>query len=310
MASSTSLLGVGLVAPHAGHAASSEALQQAGHGAEEIGLSSLWVGDHIVLPENQVTPYPYRGENDERGDYLVSPDNQFYEAFQSLAYLAAFTSKVKLGLSVGILPYRHPLLWAKSLGTLSALSDGRVIFGAGTGWLREEFEALSVDFSTRGLATDRVLKSLRALWEHPKWIVQLDDAAPPVRVVPAFSGARPPIWVGGTGQRALRRVAEYGDVWHPMLRDCPPTKVAESKARLEDSRGADTPVALYATLVLQPRPSDEAPWESNELRGPASHCAELLHRYAEAGVTDVVLSTGGSIGRRLDTVKTLLDSLQ
>ncbi len=303
----TTSLGIGLVAPHAGRAAGPDSLRDVAACAEELGLHSLWVGDHIVLPEHQTTPYPYRGDDDD-GAYQVASDNTFYEAFQSLAFLAACTETVQLGLSVGILPYRHPLLWAKSIGTLAALSGDRVVLGAGAGWLREEFDALNLEFEQRGESTDEVLRTLREVWASDDRATTSNGTR--VRVVPAFVESPPPVWIGGTGGRALRRVREYGDVWHPMLRDCPPAVVADSVARLEDARGESVPVALYATVAIESTPAEVEPWKSNELRGPSTYCAEVLASYADVGVTHAVISTGGGPRRRIDTVASILAELR
>jgi probable F420-dependent oxidoreductase len=303
-------LQVGLLLPHAGRAASAGAIREVAVSAEELGLESIWVGDHVVLPAKQESLYPYRAEGD-KGDYLVTSDNAFLEAFQSLAFAAAHTRRIQLGISVGILPYRHALLWAKSIGTLSVLSEGRVLFGAGVGWLEEEFDALGLDFAGRGASSDRTLALLRELWAEPERPVSLDGGAP-AHVVPAFHGAPPPIWIGGTGARALRRAAELGDCWHPMLRGCPPAAIAEGVGVLQESlpEGTRPEVALYVPLKLEDTVPERTPWEAGLLAGPPEHCAEILEHYREAGVSHIVVSTGGSAQTRLRTAEQLLTALR
>src|SRR4051812_23224944 len=142
------------------------------------------VSDHVVITPDVAEQYP-------------AP---FYEPFTTLSWLAGVTERVRLGTTVLIVPYRHPLLVARMAANLQRLSGGRLVLGVGVGWARQEFAALGVPFERRGRLTDEALATVRAAWAD-----EADYAGPPV-----------PIWVGGHSAAALRRAVRYGDGWHPL----------------------------------------------------------------------------------------------
>ena len=130
--------------------------------AERCGIESLWTVEHVVIPQDYKSPYPYSSTGKIPGGEDVSiPD-----PLLPLAFVAAVTKKVKLATGVLILPQRHPLYVAKEAATLDQLSNGRAILGIGSGWLEEEFSSLGLDFHTRGARTDEAIKSLRVLWNE------------------------------------------------------------------------------------------------------------------------------------------------
>src|SRR6478672_470994 len=124
--------------------------------AERLGFHSVWAGDHLALPRAPTTPYPY---GDAAG--LLPADVSLLDPFAVLAAVAGRTERVRLGFGVTVLPYRHPLVVAKLVASIDALSDGRVILGIGTGWMPEEFAAVGADFGARGRDTDAALAYLR-----------------------------------------------------------------------------------------------------------------------------------------------------
>ena len=177
--------------------------------AEELGYHSLWVSDHIITPRKIDSPYP-------GGRYGVQPEWPFLEPVSTLLFAAATTKRVRLGTSVLVITQRQPVILAKQLATLDVLSEGRLIFGAGAGWMKEEFQALNVPIANHGPRMAEYLDVIRRCWTE-------DD--------PSFDGRyyklgnvgfypkpvqkpHPPIWVGGFADGALRRVAQYGDAWH------------------------------------------------------------------------------------------------
>jgi len=180
--------------------------------AEELGFESVLAGDHIVLPTAGTQQYPYTAD----GSFQRPTDEPFLETMTLLGYLAACTQTIKLGTTVIILPYRNPVVQAKMFSSLDVLSNGRVICGVGVGWLEKEFETLGVPYAQRGPMTDEFLEIFQVLWtqEDPQFhgrfyhIDGIQFSPKPVQQ------PRIPIWVGGHTQRALRRVAKYGDCWH------------------------------------------------------------------------------------------------
>jgi alkanesulfonate monooxygenase SsuD/methylene tetrahydromethanopterin reductase-like flavin-dependent oxidoreductase (luciferase family) len=146
---------------------------------EGLGFDLLMMSDHVVITPDVAVRYP----------------EPFFEPFTTLSWLAGITTRVRLGTTVIVLPYRHPLLVARMAGTLHELSGGRLVLGVGAGGARQEFEALGVPFTQRGQLTDQYLAALR----------QASGAQSPV-----------PIWVGGNSAAAIRRAIKFDAAWHPL----------------------------------------------------------------------------------------------
>src|SRR3972149_916389 len=144
---------LGVFLPISGKAAGG-VLMDAARRAEALGYGSVWTADRIIIPWEITTPYPYS----EGASFIVPPDRPFLEPLTCLAYLAGCTEKIALGMSVLVLPYRHPLYWAKIATTIDHLSRGRLILGVGVGWMAEEFLALGAPFKDRGAFSDEPLE--------------------------------------------------------------------------------------------------------------------------------------------------------
>lgn len=184
------------------------------HIAERAGFDALFVSDHLCIPPDQT--------EGSGGRYL--------DVLAALAYLAGITTRIRIGVSVLVLPYRPAVLTAKQVATIQELSDERMILGVGIGWMKPEFDALGVDLRKRGAIATETLRVLHHLFDN-------GDALPfngKLVKFPAFvfepHPKRPPIWVGGGSPRALDRVVEFGDGWHPMQR------AAELKPMVEQLR--------------------------------------------------------------------------
>ena len=303
-------LRLGALLPNVGAAASPQSIVEFARSAEAMGVGSLWVGDHLLLAEEQEARYPYN----DSGDYVVPSDRNFLDAFTTLAWVAGQTSAVRLGVSVCIAPYRHPAQVAKVLGTLEFLAPGRLVFGVGTGWMRDEFDSLAVPFEDRNAATVRLIRFLRDAGQA-EGPVTIDNAGYPTHRM--FLRPQPPkglpIWIGGNGALARKRAARHGDAWHPALHRQAPAELAEQFAEvkaLAAEVGRD-PEAIELTLFVGVALSDtwrERPWERGMVRGPAEPVMETLLAYADAGVSELVLSIGGSTSRRLATLEALADA--
>jgi probable F420-dependent oxidoreductase len=184
--------------------------------AETLRLDSLFVTDHVVLPASTArSVYPYS----PTGQFPGGGRQDYFEPLTMLAWLAHATRRVRLGTSVLVIPYRHPLVAAKMLATVDVLAKGRVILGAGVGWLREEFEALGAPpFEERGRVTDEYLRLMRMAWTTDP--VTFEGRYCHVREVHLLPKPRQrggiPIWVGGDTEAALRRAGTLGDGWHPI----------------------------------------------------------------------------------------------
>lgn len=228
--------------------------------AEELGYDSLWVGEHVVLPDPRRPPSP------------MEPTAAILDPLISLAFLAAHTDRIRLGTGIVILPQRHPLVLAKELASLDVLSGGRLIFGLGVGYLEPELAAIGVPMASRGRRSDEYLEAMQALWtmERPAYegrFVSFSgvDAHPrPVQ--------RPlPVVVGGEGDAAWRRAARYGHGWYGFRLD--PEQTAEAVRALAAAPRPDGLPRLEISVTPPPGPID----------------ADLVARYAAAGVDRLIL---------------------
>jgi len=195
-------LRIGAKLPHTGSSASGTAVRGAAEALEGAGFDSLWVSDHVVLPERVASRYPFAGDGVARWPTGVD----YLEALLTLATAAAVTSRVTLGTAVLVLPQRQPVLLAKQAATLDALSGGRVVLGVGAGWLAEEFAALGASFEDRGRRMAQAMGVLRSCWSGRH------DG---LHVLPAPAGGPRgiPLLVGGHSSVALRRAGAVGDGW-------------------------------------------------------------------------------------------------
>ena len=205
----------GFTLPGRGPLATPETLGRIARRGEELGYDAVFTGDHILVPRNISSPYPYT----ESGEFPGSPSGESMEQLTLLAFLAGQTGAIRLVTSVIIVPHRNPLVAAKALATLDVLSGGRLVVGVGVGWMREEFEALGLPpFEERGAVTDEYIRAFKELWTSDapefdgKYVNFRDISFLPKPV----QQPHPPIWVGGESRPALRRTAELADGWYPL----------------------------------------------------------------------------------------------
>jgi probable F420-dependent oxidoreductase len=175
---------MGVNVPNFGPGTAPGLLRRWAQTVEGLGFDLLMISDHIAVTPDVAEQYP-------------AP---FYEPFTTLAWLAGLTGTIRLGTTVLIVPYRHPLLIARMAANLNELSGGRLVLGVGVGWAVQEFDALGVPFRQRGKLTDDYLRTVRAAWENDE----------------DYRGGRIPIWVGGNSDAGLRRAVRLGDAWHPL----------------------------------------------------------------------------------------------
>jgi probable F420-dependent oxidoreductase len=204
---------VGVHVPQWGPSATRDGVLAVARTAEEAGLDSVWVADHIVFPLRSGSVYPYRA-----GGVPFAPEDGFLEAMTTLAAIAGATERVSIGTSVLVLPMRNPLLFAKEVATLDVLSGGRTILALGAGWWEEEFIALDAPFRGRGRRLDEQIQILRRLWSDGSlaWDGESFRFEEVVCEPRPVQPGGPPLWIGGTGPRARRRAARLGDGWHGL----------------------------------------------------------------------------------------------
>jgi probable F420-dependent oxidoreductase len=268
---------IGAHLPVYGAAATRDGVLLAAQRIESLGYDSLWVSDHVVIPWEIHSRYP----NNATGDFPLSPATDFLEPLTALTLAAAVTSRVRLGTSVLVLPHRHPVLTAKMLATLDHLAPGRVILGAGVGWMREEIELFGVPYARRGAWTDEAMRIMRACWRDERVsfrgeFFRFDELG----CRPRPANGTIPIWIGGHTDRALARVATLGDGWHAAFPT--PNALGEGIARL---RAACTKVGRDpATLTLSARVGLSA-------KRPAADLLTELRALRDLGVAHVILET-------------------
>ncbi len=186
--------------------------------SESLGYHSLMISDHIAITPSVSERYP----------------EPFYDCFTTLGWLAGQTSQIRLGTTVVVLPYRHPILTARLVANLDQLSGGRFIFGVGVGNPQDEYRVLGVDHSRRGAIADEDLRIMKAVWNAGLPVTlecryaHIEDVAG----IPTHQQPHPPIWVGGGSEAALRRTVRYGQAWHPILRTL--DKVESDLAKLRE----------------------------------------------------------------------------
>ena len=234
--------------------------------AEAAGFESLWGGEHVVLPDPQAPPSP------------MAPHEPILDPIIALTYCAAATTRVRLGTGIIILPQRNPLVLAKELASLDRLSNGRLIFGIGVGYLEPEFRALGAPFERRGAVTDDYLAAMRAIWSQDKPAHQGPfvsfanvQAHPQPRQRP-----HPPIVVGGRTAAAFRRAVQQGNGWYGFALDV--AKTGEMLAGLREAAKHVERPAHLGPLEISITPG----------RGVAVDRA-MAQQYAALGVHRLVL---------------------
>jgi probable F420-dependent oxidoreductase len=221
---------IGLFAPLGGPFATPDYLRALGRAAEERAFASIWLAEHVVLFDDYASRYPYAAD----GRIPANPEGGILDPFDSMAFLAAVTKRIRLGTGICLVPQRNPVYTAKQVATIDHLSGGRVDFGVGVGWLAEEFAALGVPFERRGARCREYLRVMKSLWCDP--VSRFEGEfyrLPACRQYPKpVQKPHPPIHFGGESEAALRRVADLGQGWYPFNRT--PDELAPGARRLEE----------------------------------------------------------------------------
>jgi probable F420-dependent oxidoreductase len=271
--------------------------------AERAGFDFLSVSDHVVAPSHLRSKYPYTAS----GVFAATEHGYCLDQLATMAFLAGCTERLRLLASVMVVPHRPAILTAKMLATIDVLSNGRLILGAGAGWMKEEFALLGAPFEERGKVTDEYLAAFQELWTK--------DA-------PAFNGKHvnfsdllfypkpvqkpyPPIWIGGESAPALRRTIRFADAWYPgnNSQTTPldtPARLATGIARLKDACAAAgrAPATMEVALLVQ----NFFEWEPYKIAdgsarrlytGSAADMEEDTAALSAIGVGYVALRLGG-----------------
>lgn len=247
-------------------------LAEFGRQAERLGFASLWVPEHVVMPERIESRYPYATD----GQRTIPSTAAMPSPFVTLAYLAAATRTIRLGTAICLAGEHHPLILAKEAATLDCLSGGRMTLGVGIGWLAEEYRALGIPFERRAQRVREYVSVMRKLWGEEVSAFQGEFVSfEAVRSFPKpLNGAQLPVFLGGESEPALKRVAEYGDGWLGWrLR---PDEVALKRKRLLELTEAAGRDPRPLEIVISPHQSTANPGE--------------LRRYKAMGTDELVIS--------------------
>lgn len=281
---------IGISLPNVGGSAEKGRLIEVAELAEQFGFHSVWTSDHVALPLDRRSVYPYPQSTTEAA---FTPGVQWLDSIAVMGLVTGVTSRVGIGTSVLVLPYRNPVILANEVASLDALSDGRILLGVGAGWMDEEFTAIGISKAERGKRTDETITLLRELWKGGPTtfkgrffnIDQMQLACAPRRV------GGPPIYVGGNSPAALRRAGSIGDGWQGFevfleeVRDC----------RDEVERAAKDSGRDFSSLTLSVRRALAPPFEVANLlpnrravTGTATEVADEINRYRDEGISLMV----------------------
>lgn len=226
--------------------------------AERLGFGFISVNDHVVVPGDIASRYPYS----EEGNWAAASHGQCLEQLAMLSFLAGCTQKLKLLTSVMVVPHRNPILAAKMIATADVLSGGRVILGCGAGWMKEEIEALGGNYAGRGRMTDEYIAAFRELWSKPRPSFKGEFVSFENVLFEPKPVQKPgvPVWIGGESKAAIERAVHSGDGWYPGssnpanrldTADRVAAAIANFKTKL-GSAGRDPAKVTLAHVVLWP----------------------------------------------------------
>ena len=290
----------GLTIPHTGRFASPAWVREYCTAAEASGWDSLWGVDHLVMPQHTDSEYTLGRKPaaiaDDAVSGLLSPN---YEMMTTLTWVAGFTERIKLGTAIAVLPIRNAVHNARALATLDVYSGGRVLYGVGVGWLREEAEAMGMPWDRRGARSEEHIALLRALWCAEGDLVEFHGEfhdLPPMDPEPRPVQRPIPILIGGHSDIALERAGRIGDGW--IAAQMSPERVAEHWPKVLESaerNGRDPASLLLFTSI------------SGRVEMPLG---KLLEQYRELGVDHVQIGLHRqSPDETLDQIRDVSDNV-
>ena len=244
-----------------------EAITQVAKTAEDAGYESLWTGEHVVLVDPQ------------SGSSPVPPETNMVDTVATLAFLAGITERIKLGSGIILLAQRNPVILAKELAGIDVLSDGRLLFGVGVGYVKEEFDVIGIPYEERGARVTEHIEAIRTLWSQDKpnfqgQFTQISGVQSNPRPVQA---PHPPIIIGGMSPPAYRRAVKQGNGWYGFFEDLETTaaSIAGLKQAAEECQ-RPTELGELEITITPPGPVD----------------LDTVKRYEDLGVTRLVLLRG------------------
>ena len=290
----------GLRVPGQGPLGTPENIRRVAQRAEALGYGWIAVSDHIVLPNDIHSRYPYS----DTGEWPTGGVGGYLEQVCLLAYLAAQTTTARLLSAVMVLPHRSPVFTAKALATVDVLSGGRLTLGCGVGWMREEFEAIGAPpFAERGRVSDEYIAAFRELWasEDPTFDGRYAKFSDIAFLPKPVQRPHIPIWIGGESGPALRRAGRLGDGWMPIgnnpirpLQTEAAYTAAVGEVRAHAEAAGRDPSALHLAYMTgwrtQREPERLADGTRRILTGDGADVAADIDRFRALGVRDFILT--------------------
>ena len=261
--------------------------------AESIGLDSLWMGEHVILFDKTESPYP----GSASGKLPVPEGGGMLDTVATFGYLAACTKTLRFGTGITLLPQRNPIYTAKEFTTLDWLTQGRIDFGIGVGWCKEEVVACGYNFHDRGKRCDEMLQMMKQLWTEPvtEFHGEYYDLAPCRMDPKPVQKPHIPIIVGGHSSAGFRRAAKYGNGWYGFQMNLEAT--AQGILKLDAALAKEARNRDDFQLVITP---------------PYQVTADMVKGYEDLGVDQLIIHLGSQkaerISARLVELETLIEA--
>jgi len=295
-----------------GPLATPETVSELARFAEDAGFHSVWLADHVAFPARFASRYPFSAD----GKFPAPTSDPLLEPIAAMGVIAGMTKRVRIGTAVLIVPYRNPILMARMLATIDQFSCGRVILGAGVGWLEEEFEALhTAPFNKRGKATDEYLQIFNMLCEGGEVSFEGETYSfEPVHSVPgSIQRPHPPVLIGGVSNPALRRIARFGDGWIAtgLGPDAMTERLGALRSICADHGRRFEDLELVYKIFLSPGDPKPGPHGGRDLgSGPAADIEGDLKAILDAGFHRVIVRyRGASLEEQTDQLKRFVDDV-
>ena len=258
---------IGFFGLNMGAFTSREAILQLAKTAEESGYESLWTGEHVVVVDPQVAPSP------------IPPEAPIIDTVAALAFAAAVTEHIKLGSGIILLAQRNPVILAKELAGIDVLSDGRLLFGIGVGYVKQEFDVIGVPYEERGARVSEHIEAIRALWteQTPDFKGEFTRIAGVQSNPRPIQKPHPPFVIGGMSPPAYRRAVSQGDGWYGFFQDVDAAALAMEGLR-EAAKRVERPASLPELEI--------------SITPPGAVDADMIKRYEDLGVSRLILMQG------------------
>ena len=272
---------IGVFATFMSPLATPSMIRDFGRAAEDGGLDSIWMGEHVMLFDKNTYGYP----SSKDGRIPVPEGGGMLDPVATFGFLAAATTRLRLGTGVALVPQRNPIYTAKEMTTLDWLSDGRIDFGIGVGWNKEEVESTGYAWEDRGERCDEFLTAMRRLWTEPvvdfkgKWLTFETARLDPKPIQKPHL----PIIVGGYAPPALRRAVEFGAGWYGFSRDPAGVKAMLAKLDAAFAKAGRTRPADFRIIITP----------------PGDMAVDAMQAYAEIGVHEIVPNLGSQRAERI-----------